>query len=74
KDPRAPTRNLTSYIHYTNDNRKKIVDAHPGMAPRDVARTLGEGWRGLSAKEKARYDQLAKDDLKRYNDEMKVYK
>jgi hypothetical protein len=52
KDPLAPHRNLTSYIHFTNEVRPGIVKDSPNIAPRDVARLLGVKWRALSEKQR----------------------
>ncbi|KAI8339351.1 high mobility group box domain-containing protein [Chlamydoabsidia padenii] len=73
KDPLAPHRNLTSYIHFTNEARSSIVKANPDLAPRDVARKLGEEWRGLSDKQREKYNQIASEDFKRYKQETAVY-
>lgn len=52
KDPLAPHRNLTSYIHFTNEVRPGIVKDEPTIAPRDVARLLGVKWRALTEKQR----------------------
>jgi hypothetical protein len=46
---------VSPYIKFANDQRAKVIAANPGIAFTDVARKIGELWRGLSDAEKAKY-------------------
>lgn len=73
KDPNAPKRAMNAYMHYSNANRAKIKEADKEASVSDVAKKLGEAWRGLSDKERKRYDDMAAKDKERYHKEMEAY-
>ena len=74
KDPNAPKKSLTSFIIFSSDKRKEIVNANPGMSIGDVAKQLGALWKEISASEKEKYEKLAQKDKGRYEREMAEYK
>ena len=74
KDPNAPKKSLTSFIIFSSDKRKEIVNANPGMSIGDVAKQLGALWKEISTSEKEKYEKLAQKDKDRYEREMAEYK
>ena len=60
-------------LHALLDERPKIVASHPDMKFTDMGHLMGERWRALPAEEKKRYEDLANDDKKRFNEEMAAY-
>lgn len=58
KPARAP-RGPSSFMIFSKEKRPEVVAANPGMATTDVARKLGEMWRGLSEAQKQSYKEKA---------------
>ena len=73
KDPNAPKRAMNAYMHYSSANRAKIKEADKEASVSDVAKKLGEAWRGLSDNERKLYEDLAAKDKERYQKEMEAY-
>mmetsp|Transcript_19900 Transcript_19900/g.41881 ORF Transcript_19900/g.41881 Transcript_19900/m.41881 type:complete len:368 (-) Transcript_19900:188-1291(-) len=73
KDPNAPKRARGSYVFFTLDERPKIVKETPEMKFTEMGHVMGERWRALSAEDKKKYEDLANDDKKRFNEEMAAY-
>lgn len=57
KDANAPKRPTSPYINFCNANREKILAANPELRSKvtEVAKLLGQQWKGLSDTEKAKY-------------------
>ena len=73
KDPNAPKKFNTSYILFCGEYRDKIKKANPDMTTTQITSKLGEMWKGLSDKEKKRFEELSKKDKARYEKEMETY-
>jgi len=73
KDPNAPKRGLSAYMFFANDNREKVREDNPGIKFGDVGKLLGERWKELSDKERKPYDDKAKADKERYENEKARY-
>ncbi|KAI8640685.1 high mobility group box domain-containing protein [Parasitella parasitica] len=69
KDPAAPKRSLSAYMFFSQENRAKIKEENPDASFGTIGKLLGEKWKGLDAKEKKPYDDKAKADKSRYEDE-----
>lgn len=50
-----PKREPSSYIKFANSKRAEVKEAHPGLKVTEIAKKLGEMWRGLSDDEKKAY-------------------
>ena len=61
---------LTGWMIFSQQTREQVMRENPGMVFTEVAKILGEKYRGLSAEEKERLDGLAKADKVRYLREM----
>ena len=81
KDPNAPKRGKSSYIFFCAENRP-VVQKELGSDAKavDVTKELGVRWNALKQSTKAKdkqavkkFEQEAKDDKERYDDEMKNY-
>lgn len=59
---------MTAYFMWLNDNRPKIVKEHKleGKKGSEVTKKAGEVWKILSAKDKAPYEQRAKEAKEKY--------
>lgn len=73
KDPNKPKRNLSAFFIYSNDHRSRIKKEDPSLSFGEVARALSAAFKGLSAKDRKRYDALAAKDKQRYLKEMENY-
>lgn len=74
KDPNAPKRYLSAYMHFANENRDTIRQENPEASFGQIGKLLGQKWNSLSAEEKAPYEDKAGVDKKRYEEEMAVWK
>ena len=68
KDPNAPKKNLSAYMLFANDNRKKFKDENPEASFSDLGKLLGQKWRELDETSKLKYTKMAEEDKKRYQD------
>ncbi|KAI9222646.1 HMGB family protein [Blastocladiella britannica] len=73
KDPTKPKRPMTAFFLYSGDHRDTIKEANPGMRVGDIAKKLGEQWRGLSEEEKDVYNKRNQQDKKRYEIELATW-
>jgi hypothetical protein len=64
-------RPLSAFILYGNSVRDQIRTKNPKMNMPDVSKEIGKGWRGLKDVEKATFDDQAKKDRERYDQERK---
>jgi hypothetical protein len=58
---------INGYMMFANQERPKIVKAHPEYAFVDVGRALGAAWRALTQKSRDAYNAKAK----KHNDSLK---
>ncbi|KAJ3020410.1 FACT complex subunit [Thoreauomyces humboldtii] len=65
----GPKRGMTSFLYFSKDKRPEILADAPGLALPEVAKKLGELWKSVSQEEKAKYEEMAKVDKERYQDE-----
>lgn len=69
-EPKGPR---NAYIFFGQDERKKITAENDKLAPKEVVTELGKRWSALDDKEKSKYNELAENDKKRYEKEMKKW-
>ena len=73
KDPNAPKKWCSSYIWFCRDVRNTVKEDNPDMKATEVLKEMGNMWRNLSDKKKAKYQKEADKDKARYLEEMKGY-
>jgi len=73
KDPNAPKKGMTAFLHYVTSNAPTYKKEHPGVAHKDVISKHGSMWKSLTPEEKAPYEKLAVNDKKKYEDAKKTY-
>ena len=73
KDPNAPKRALSSFMFYSNAVRDTVRKAQPNIPFSEVAKVIGQQWRGLTTEDKKPYDDMATADKARYAQEKKNY-
>ncbi|KAF3444756.1 hypothetical protein FNV43_RR14449 [Rhamnella rubrinervis] len=74
KDPNAPKRAMSGFMFFSQMERENVKKSNPGIAFTEVGRALGEKWKKMSAEEKEPYEAKARQDKKRYKDEISGYK
>ncbi|KAL5180834.1 FACT complex subunit SSRP1 [Glycine soja] len=74
KDPNAPKRAMSGFMFFSKLERENLKKTNPGISFTDVSRVLGEKWKKLSVEEKEPYEAKAREDKKRYKDEISGYK
>ena len=62
----APKRPLNAFMHFSRAKRLSIQEEHPSSSVANVAKNLGEAWRGMSADNKQEWEDLAAQDKERY--------
>jgi len=73
KDPRAPKRNMSAFLFYSNVRRHDVKKAHPNLSFSEIAKVLSEMWRLAPTEEKRDYIEKARVDKIRYFREKKAY-
>ena len=73
KDVNAPKRPLTSYMIYSNEKRKQLMEANPSLKVTDVAKQIGALWKELSEAAKKPYVEAAEKLKKAYAIEKAKY-
>ena len=73
KDPNQPKRSKTSYMFFCEENRAAVPKKNPTAKLGDVSKILGNQWKALSDKKKAKFVKLADEDKVRYEGDMEKY-
>jgi len=73
KDPLAPKRPCTAYIFFSNARREEVKTQNPGIKFSEVAGKISELWKNISPKEKAKFEQMAKEAKEKYDEVKKEY-
>ncbi|KAJ3391548.1 FACT complex subunit [Lobulomyces angularis] len=73
KDPNAPKKNLSSYFFFMKEKRPEVLEKNPGISFTEVPKVLGKMWSDLKDSEKEPYEEMAKKDKIRYQEEMEGY-
>ena len=74
KDPNAPKKPLSSYMLFSNHIRSSIKDDNPDIKFGDMAKAVAEKYKKLNDKERAKWNEKADTEKKRYEQEMEAYK
>ncbi len=74
KDPNAPKRNLSAYIHYCNSTRDITKVLNPRMDAVKITKVVSANWKALSSHERAVWDAKAAADKERYQKDLAQYK
>jgi hypothetical protein len=74
KDPNAPKRPLSAFFIFSQDERPKIKVQNASLSVADVAKIIGEKWRGAPDDLKRKYEKAAKEAKERYEIELQAYK
>lgn len=74
-DPNKPRGKMSSYAYFVQTCREEHKKKHPDASVNfaEFSKKCSERWKTMSAKEKAKFEDLAKTDKARYDREMKNY-
>ncbi|XP_070712626.1 high mobility group protein B2a [Pempheris klunzingeri] len=75
KDPNKPRGRTSAYAYFVATCREEHKKKHPGTSVSfsEFSKKCSERWKTMSAKEKVKFEDLAKNDKVRYDREMKTY-
>jgi len=76
KDVNKPKRGSSSYIHFCKDNRDTVKKKYPNYSNKEIVIELGLLWNKIkdnNPDELSKYEELAKKDRDRYNEQIKNY-
>ncbi|XP_036372679.1 high mobility group protein B2-like [Megalops cyprinoides] len=75
KDPNKPRGKTSSYAFFVQTCREEHKKKHPGTYVNfaEFFMKCSERWRTMSAKERTKFEDMAKNDKARYEREMKSY-
>jgi hypothetical protein len=73
KDKNAPKNAMSAYIIFSQDMRPIVKKEQPTLDAKDTLRALGAMWKKVDDKTKAKYQELAENDKKRFKSEMENY-
>jgi len=74
KDPNKPKTPQSAFLFFSSAKRNEVTKTHPGIKFQEVAKILGEMWKGITEADKKPYEQQAQRDRLRYKEEMEHYK
>ncbi|XP_066487971.1 high mobility group protein B2 [Tiliqua scincoides] len=74
-DPNKPRGKMSSYAYFVQTCREEHKKKHPDSSVNfaEFSKKCSERWRTMSAKEKSKFEDMAKGDKARYEREMKNY-
>lgn len=74
-DPNKPRGKMSSYAYFVQTCREEHKKKHPDSSVNfaEFSKKCSERWKTMSAKEKGKFEDLAKGDKVRYEREMKTY-
>uniref|UniRef100_A0A8C5E0V9 High mobility group protein B2 n=1 Tax=Gouania willdenowi TaxID=441366 RepID=A0A8C5E0V9_GOUWI len=75
KDPTKPRGKMSSYAYFVQTCREEHKKKHPDASVNfaEFSKKCSERWKTMSAKEKGKFEDLAKQDKARYEREMMSY-
>ncbi|KAL1266399.1 hypothetical protein QQF64_002074 [Cirrhinus molitorella] len=75
KDPTKPRGKMSSYAYFVQTCREEHKKKHPEATVNfsEFSKKCSERWKTMSAKEKGKFEDMAKQDKARYEREMKNY-
>ncbi|XP_057957870.1 FACT complex subunit SSRP1 [Malania oleifera] len=74
KDPNAPKRAMSGFMFFSKIERENLKKTNPGISFTEVGRVLGDRWKKMTVEEKEPFEAKAREDKKRWKDEVSGYK
>jgi len=73
KDPKAPKKAKSGYNYFMSENRAKLKEENPEASFGELAKLVSSAYKALDADEKEKYEEMAREDKKRYKGELDDY-
>lgn len=73
RHPDHPKQPRNSFIQYSVALNKQVAEANPDLEPKEVQSLLGQMWNQLTNEQKEEYEEMARIDKQRYQNEMEVF-
>lgn len=75
KDPNKPRGKTSSYAFFVQSSREEHKRQHPDVSVNfaEFSKKCSARWKAMSAKDKSKFEDMAKGDKVRYDREMKTY-
>ena len=74
KEPGAPTGPRSAYLYFATSLRDEVTKKNPDWPHTEVSRELGRRWKAASSEVRAPFEVKEKEDRKRWDREMAVFK
>jgi len=71
--PNVPKNPRTAFLFFSQEERETIREKNPSTKFADYGRILGEMWQQMSTEKRKKYEEKAKHDKQRYQEEVKDY-
>ena len=72
-DPNKPKQAQSAYLIFAKDQMAIIKTANPTLSQVDIMKLVGANWKNISDLEKERYDKLAEEKKKQFQEDMSQY-
>lgn len=66
KDPAAPKRPMSAFLYFSQDRRRDIKEANPGMRNTEISRILGGMWKQAPESERSPHIAKEAEERKKY--------
>eukprot|EP00984_Skeletonema_dohrnii_P028899 scaffold19104_cov76-Skeletonema_dohrnii-CCMP3373.AAC.2 len=74
KDPSAPKKNLTAYMHYATRARANIASEDLQLKATEITSVVKSGWHNMSLQDRHYWNEKAAADKERYETDLAEYK
>lgn len=71
--PNCPS-HRSGFMFFSSAKRPKLREQNPSASIGDIAKQLGAAWKIMTPEQKAPYEEAAKKDRKRYEQEMELFR
>lgn len=69
----APKRPATAFVMFSNQHRQEVKEANPQLTMVEIAKKLGEMWRGMETEVRKEWEDKATNAKDHYLEEKKVW-
>jgi len=73
RDPLCPKKPSTAFFLFMADNRERIKQEHPGIAPAQIGKILGEEWKFFDPIRKREYEKIYEGNLDQWRKDKADY-
>ena len=74
RDRNLPKRPDSAFLLFSNDKRSLVKEQNPKIEPKSVMKKLGEMWKEISAEERKKYDDIAREKKLAYDEQVSEVK